>query len=255
MTVAAARTSIASLLQARAASAERLSSLLFGLNWTVAECESGSGLCYSPSGVPRNIDWPGSLAGRRIDELLPWLDSPREIEVAAAVAAANAVINRADNPLLRDARPLSFEAAPHLAVFRHFAPRLAGANVVVVGRYPGIGEHLPDFSFQCVERRPGPGDLPEAAAPAALAAADWVFVTASSIANRSLPDLLYWSRNARTVLMGPSMPWLEEWAEFGVDYLAGVAVGDADQLWQVAAEAGGTRIFQGSVQYHLRRLG
>ncbi|MFV8818366.1 Rossmann-like domain-containing protein [Haliea sp. E17] len=243
-----------SLLQDRAASSARLQRVLFGLNWSIAETEASTGLCFSPLQVARNIDWPGSLAGRPADNLLPWLGSERHIEVAAAVATVNAVLNGADNPLLRAAEPLCFEAAPHLSVFHHFAGQLDGARVVVIGRYPGIEQHLPDFDYQCVERRPGPGDLPAEAAPEVLAQADWAFITASSLANGTLADLLHWSRNARSVLMGPSLPWLADWADYGVDFIAGVEVLDRERLGQVVGEAGGTRIFNAAVRYRLLQL-
>jgi uncharacterized protein (DUF4213/DUF364 family) len=81
-----------------------------------------------------------------------------------------------------------------------------------------------------------------------------VFLTASAIANKTLPRLLELSRRAQVVLMGPSVPWLAEWADFGVDYLAGVRVRACDALWQVAAEGGGTRIFQEAVEYRVLRV-
>ncbi len=45
-----------------------------------------------------------------------------------------------------------------------------------------------------------------------------------------------------------------EWADFGVDYLAGVAVRDAERLVQIAAEGGGTRIFEDAVDYRVLSL-
>lgn len=247
--------SITALLRDRADPGAVLERVLLGVNWSVAQCGSGTGLCFSASAIPRNLSWPGSLAGRPVASLLPWLDSRIDIEVAAAVAAVNASVNTAANPLLQAATPLHFEAAQQLSVFAHFLPTLAGAQVVVIGRYPGMDRFLPSFDYLCVERQPGPGELPAQAAESALARADWVFITASSLANGSLAQLLRWSRNARTVLMGPTLPWLPDWADFGVDYLAGVEVCDSERLTTVAAEAGGTRIFTAAVRYRLLQLG
>ncbi len=252
--MAADQAALFSLLGERASGNAVLRRVLFGLNWSVVETDSSSGLCFSPVDVARNIDWPGSLAGRPLDALLPWLKSSHELELTAAVAAANAAINHADNALLQAARPLCFEAAPHLSVFRHFLPLLDGARVVIIGRYPGIDQHLPELQYQCVERRPSAGDLPAEAAESALSRADWAFITASSLANGTLADLLHWSRHARTVLMGPTMPWLADWSDFGVDFIAGVEVLDRERLAQVVGEAGGTRIFTSAVRYRLLQL-
>lgn len=233
--------------------------ILLGINWTIAQCRLNNGglstgLCFSPISIPRNLPWSGSLSGQPTRELTRWISSEDPCEMAIALGVTNAVINRPDNPLLRDAEPLHSETHPHLAVFDHFAPQLAGANVAIIGRYPQLENYRKQFEFVCIERRPGPGDLPESAATWALPRADWVFITASSIANRSLPQLLELSRNARVVLMGPSMPWLPEWVEFGVDYLAGVEVTRHDSLRCIVGEAGGTRIFGNAVNYRLLSL-
>ncbi|MNY47092.1 hypothetical protein D3C86_1823320 [compost metagenome] len=139
-------------------------------------------------------------------------------------------------------------------MFAHFRPRLAGQRVVVIGHYPGLERLWHDFPYQCLERNPQDGDLPDSAAEFLLPQADWVFVTASSLANKTLPRLLELSRQARVVLMGPSLPWLEGWRQFGVDYLAGVQVLDASAARQVVAEGGGTRLFAGPVEYALLAL-
>ncbi len=79
--------------------------------------------------------------------------------------------------------------------------------------------------------------------------AGWVFMTATTLINKTFPRLAELSRNARLVLMGPTVPWLYDLAEYGVDYLAGVRVTDADKLRQTVAEGGGTRIFDEGLCY------
>ncbi|TGD75343.1 hypothetical protein E4634_03695 [Mangrovimicrobium sediminis] len=247
------------MLQQRAASDARVARVLFGLSWTVVELDNGAcGLCFSPTGAPRDIPWAGELAGRPVSAMLDWLRSDHPCEMAAAVASVNAVLNfesfservsGASTPTR-----LLCDAAPHLAVFEHFADQLAGARVAIVGRYPGMQRFAGRFDYQCIERRPGPGDLPEDAAASVLPASDWVFVTASSIANGTAPQLLELARAARVVLMGPSLAWMPDWARFGVDYLAGVQVRDASALRQIVAEAGGTRIFRDALAYQLVRV-
>ena len=67
-------------------------------------------------------------------------------------------------------------------------------------------------------------------------------------------QLLWLSRNATVVLMGPSMPWLAEWGDFGVDYLAGVSVEDHAQLHKIIAQGGGTRVFEQAAPYRVVQL-
>ncbi len=223
-----------------------------GLNWSSVEV-AGTGLCFSPLDVPRTLSWPGTLAGRSCQELASWLFNWNTAEAVVGLATFNAVVNH-DNPLLQDALPLTGAAPGHLRVFEYFHAQVQKQNVAVIGRYPGISQVWPDIQFQCIEKRPQQDDFPDAAAEWLLPEADWVFITASSIANKTLERLLTLARGAKVVLMGPSLPWLELWGDYGVDYLAGVQILNSAALWQVVAEGGGTRLFADAVQYALLPL-
>lgn len=248
------------LLCQRASAPARVQSLLLGLNWTLAQLQPdhgpgvSTGLCFSPVDVSRVLDWPGTLTERPVAELARWINSWDPCQAAVGAAVVNALIN-AHSTALQQSLFLDNDFPSHLQVFGHFAPQLAGARVAVIGHYPGLENGFgAGVELTCLERRPRAGDLPDSAAEFVLPRVDWVFITASSIANKTLPRLLELSRGARVVLMGPSLPWLTEWADFGVNYLAGVAVADPDFLFRVAAEGGGTRIFGRGVQYRLLAL-
>lgn len=258
MKTAGAAPDLYALLCAKARDAGAVRRVLLGLNWSVAEIDGAAGLCFSPVEAPRTLPWSGTLAGRSAGELCDWVRSWNPCEAAVGAAVINAAVNAAA-PARFAALPLEENGPPHLRVFGHFAPQLRGARVAVIGHYPALREFLwreqgASIDYQCIERRPQPGDLPDTAAEQVLPGADWVFITASSIANKTLPRLLQLSRSATVVLMGPSLPWLTEWAQFGVDYLAGVAVRDRELLFRVAAEGGGTRIFDAAVEYRLLKL-
>jgi uncharacterized protein (DUF4213/DUF364 family) len=240
-------------LVARAQCETPVRRVLLGLSWSLAQVDA-AGLCFSPAQPPRTLTFPGTLAGTRASDLAPWVRSFDPCEAAVGCAVINAVVNHEGNSLLRTAQPLANAAPPHLRVFANFTEQTRDSSVVVIGKYPGLDELWGERRYTCLERQATPGTLPDAAAEYILPRADWVFVTASAIANKTLPRLLELSRAATTVLMGPSVPWLEEWADFGVDYLAGVAVRDADRCWQIVGEGGGTRIFDEAVSYRLLRL-
>ena len=228
-------------------------SVLLGLSWSSAQVGGNLGFAFSPRQVPRTLPWAGSLTGRPAGALVQWLHSWDPAEQVVALAVLNALVNEGSD-FMASATPLSGSAPGHLRVFEHFMPQLAGQQVVIIGRYPGIERQWPDFDYQCIERMPQDGDLPDVACEFVLPRADWVFITASSIANKSLPRLLELAERAKVVLMGPSLPWLAGWKDFGVDYLAGVQVCDAAAARLVVAEGGGTRLFAGPVQYALKAL-
>jgi len=231
-----------------------LQRVLLGLQWSVAESDS-VGLCFSPVDVPRTLPWPGTLVGKPVREVCDWLYSFDPAEACVALAALNSSVNTRENACAARAESLESVGGPaHLRVFSHFAKQLHGANVVVVGRYPGLERVFSDLPYTCIERRASPDTLPDPASEYVLPEADYVFVTASAIANKSLPRLLELSQEACVVLMGPSLPWLADWADFGVDYLAGIVMRDASQAFQIAAEGGGTRLFESAVEYRLLRV-
>ncbi len=143
----------------------------------------------------------------------------------------------------------------NLALFEHFLPQLADQKVVVVGRYPGLAKLGEYCRLGVLERMPDGDDFPDPACEFLLPEADWVFLTGSSLTNKTFPRLAELSRSARTVLMGPTVPWLPELADFGIDALAGIEVIDPEALRQTVAEGGGVRIFEREVGYRLAELG
>lgn len=225
---------------------ERMS---LGLTWTACKAGDGLGFAMSPGIASRVLAWPGSVAGRTTGEVAAWLESWDPFEATVGLAAANAAINSGLNPLLKEAVPIELQGAGNLAVFQHFREQLQGKRVAVVGRYPGLDEALSGVDVVVLERAPVGQDLPDPAAEFVLPHVDWVFLTSTSLINKTFHRLAELSRNAVTVLMGPSTPWLSEWADFGIDILAGVDVVDAKRAECIAMEGGGTRLFGPGVRY------
>ncbi len=229
--------------------------LCIGLTWTTCRTTQGLGFAMSPGTRSRVLQWPGTVAGQPASALADWLQSWDPFEATVGLAACNAIINGSDNALMRNAVPIDADGPGNLAVFEHFKPRLSGQRIAVVGRYPGLDEVLHDLDVTVLERQPAGSDLPDPAAEFVLPQADWVFITATSLINKTFHRLCELSHDAVTVLMGPSTPWLEQWSEFGVDFLAGVQVVNVAKAEQIAAEGGGTRLFSGGVRYAIADIG
>ncbi|HYQ73032.1 MAG TPA: DUF364 domain-containing protein [Gammaproteobacteria bacterium] len=229
--------------------------LCLGLTWTWCRAANGIGFAQSPGTVTRTLDFPGSVAGSRASGVAAWLRSWNPFAATVGLAAANAVINAAGNGLLGQVALIDGSAPANLAVFEHFRPCLERSKVVVVGRYPGLDSVLQGLDVTVLERRPGERDLPDLAADYVIPQADWVFLTATSLINKSFPRLAELAAGAVTVLMGPSAPWLAEFADFGIDYLAGVVPVDIECAATIAAEGGGTRLFGAGVRYAVADIG
>lgn len=241
------------LLLDYAGGTESVASVCLGLVWTYCETRTGVGLAMSPGTATRTLPWAGSLRGRPLAEVAAWVKEFDAFKAVVGMAALNAGIRALR--ILPEGHVL--EPVPgannNLAVFEHFLPHLAGRRIAVIGRYPGLEQYAQahDLNLQILERNPVGPDLPDSACEYVLPEAEWVFITASSIANKTFPRLAELARGAITVLMGPTTPWLPELYHFGVDYLAGVEVADIDALRATVAEGGGVRLFDGAVRYRV----
>ena len=247
------------LLIERAESAARdarVEQIVIGLTWTLCQCRAeqglGTGLAMSPMQYTRTLPWAGTLAQRPISDIIGWIKSWNPFEAAIGLAAINSVLNFSSTTVTSGATALT---TSNLAVFEYFLPRLKNRKVVVIGRYPGLERYQSALDMTVLERTSQEGDLPDTACEYLVPEADWVFLTASSLVNKTFPRLAELASDAVTVLMGPSVPWLKEWADFGIDFLAGVEVCDPDLLSATVAQGGGTRIFDQAVRYRVVDLG
>lgn len=225
----------------------RVTELNIGLVWTVCKAEQ-LGLAMSPGIPTRTLSWSGTLAGKTLAELAGWITDWEPYKATVAMAAINCSLNRYE--LLQ-----GITLPPgNLAVFEHFLPQLQGKKVVVIGRYPGIERYAEQIKLNIIERQPLQGDYPDPACEYLVPEADWVFITAGSITNKTFPRLAELAQHATTVLMGPTVPWLPQLHEFAIDYLAGIEVIDPMKLQQTVAEGGGVRIFDEAVRYRVVAL-
>lgn len=226
--------------------------LLIGVVWTLCQNGNAIGLSMSPQFATRTLSWSGDLAGKPLIDLAAWILEWEPYQASVAMAAINTCLNaRAmPNSIVLD------NSADHanLAVFDYFLPQLSGKNVVVVGRYPGIERYQDQLELKILEKQPVKGDYPDAACEFLIPKADWVFLTASSIPNKTFPRLAELATHAKTVLMGSTTPWLPQLHEFGIDYLAGVQVTDPETLYRTIAEGGGKRIFSNGLRYRIAEL-
>ncbi len=229
-----------------------------GLTWSYCEYESDKGasvgFAQSPTVATRTLAWPGSLRGSAASQYEGWLDSWDSHQSTMVQALCNAIINNDSNALMRDALTIAPIENPNLAVFEHFADRLVGKKVVIIGHYPGIETLSLGDSLVILERQPQAGDLPDSAAEYVIPEADWVFISGTTLINKTFPRLAALAENAVSVLMGPSVPWLLSLQDYAIDYLAGVRVIAPKQAKTVAREGGGVGLFKGPVEYAVANI-
>jgi len=226
--------------------------LKIGLTWTYCRSES-TGLCMTADTRSRTFPWSGSLNGKRVSQIAPWILEWDAMQSSIALSAINSIIN-ANTKKKRKSLPISPNTSSNLSVFNYFLSSIKDKNCVVVGRYPGLDKLQEQYNLKVIEFNPGLMDHPATASEFLLPEAEWVFLTGTSIANKTFPRLMELSQNATVVLMGPSVPQLDELSLFGVDFIAGVDVVNDAKLQQLVSEAAGVHIFQEAVQYSILDL-
>ncbi|MEX2617811.1 MAG: DUF364 domain-containing protein [Alphaproteobacteria bacterium] len=206
----------------------RAQRVIVGLNWTLVEGPDGAGLSHTPArgtGGCFSLPDPGGYRGRDLASLAAMVDSDNVFETAIAIAAANAFHNRYD---LTGSRKNGLDLIPN-----------GGSDTVIVGRFPGIDQRIPEA--RVIEREPGPNDYPESAAEILLPECRHLIVTASTMLDGALPRLLSLAPQAYTILLGPGTPMAATLFEHGIDALSGLIVDDIDALSQAVIEGGAVR--------------
>jgi len=223
-----------------AAGGRRIEEVIIGLGFTMVRLRDGAaGLAYTLredlEGGCEAFGGAGSLAGRELREVLPWIERDSITASCVGLAAANAVLlppsECLDRDLLRilDLRP--------------------GERVTMVGRFKPMQPAMEDrgVRLQVIER----GDPPRA-----LEGCDVAMITATTIINRTLQGLLGAITGAReVVILGPSTPYAPA-AFHGtpVTLLAGSVIRNLDHVRQAVAEGGGTRTMGKSLGRWVARI-
>lgn len=204
-----------------------------GVNWTLVDSALGTGLVHTPVKSQQGcvpIPSAGTLVGRPLGELMELTEDPNPIARAVGFAALNAYWNRRD---------VTGMAANGLDLVED-----RGHKTVVIGRFPRLDQRVPGAAV--IERNPGPNDFPEEAAATLIPEAEFLVITASTLSNGSLADLLALRRNAFTLLVGPGTPLSPALLDNGIDVLAGFRVGDPERAERAVMEGGAEKAIRPS---------
>lgn len=220
--------------------------VLVGLNWTL--CQAGaSGIAETAGGRAGPDASHAPLAGRTLAELSLWLRKWDRRQAAIGLAAVNAAINSEADMVYQEGALFRGNRALANAL-EWFLPRLGGRKVAVLGAdnpFSGQRQKLDLTHLPCSEGALHP------ATEVMLANAEWVFVTGQSVADKTLPRVLELAGDAQIVLYGPQVPWLEEWRDFGVDFLIGGQIDHHATLFTTVAEGGDIHTLPQAVSYRV----
>ena len=187
-----------------------------GLHWTVVVSRyAGMAHTYKTQNKVE-LASSGELVGDSAVALAQRLRSWEPLEASLGLAALNSLIEPVGKPG---------------NVLDHILRLAAGRTVTVIGRFPSndqVAQVARRVHF--LEMEPRGGELPPWACEEVIPESDLVVITATALINKTLPRLLELSREATTIVLGPSTPLNEVLFRHGADILAGVRVTDVDAL-------------------------
>jgi uncharacterized protein (DUF4213/DUF364 family) len=234
---------------------ERVADVRIGLGYTAVQLVDGAtgvALTFRSNGGGCTV-FQGlrPIAGRPAADLLELLLSADPIESAVGLACANALANRpdrqyADGDVLDH---LDLSPQDHVGMVGNFGP--------LVGPVRKKARRL--TIFEQIEK-PAGNLRPAAEAIRVLPECQIALITATTIINHSVEDLLQAARGCRTVaVLGASTPMLPGvFDDTAVSLISGVVVTDPEAVLRVVSEGGGMRFFKPhirKVNFPLREMG
>lgn len=212
---------------------------LVGLHWILLRSE-GVGLAMTPPDS-RTVNMAGSIRGMKVHELAQRCKSWDFMEASIAMAAINSVTNTLKSLERHFGSALS--SGPDKNVFDYLLPRIEGKKVAVIGHFPGLEQIASVSQLSILERRPHQGDFPDSACEYLLPEQDFIVLSGTTLANKTLPRLLSLGQRAYIVVVGPTTTLHPVLFEHGVSLLAGTVIDDDESVWIHAAEGGTRSIF------------
>lgn len=177
----------------------------------------------------------GFLHLKTAKELVNYALSENPLETSIGLAAINSIIEiNPDMAIPMDASLL----ATRLSI---------GKNVTVVGHFPFI-PRLKEVASQCwvLEQNPIPGEYSAENAKDIIPQSDLIAISASTLINHTLENLLEFSRkDAIVMLIGPSTPLSPLLFEFNIGVLSGILVENERQVLNAVSQGAIFRQMQG----------
>lgn len=193
---------------------------LMGECWTAVETVSAFGMAMTTPVDTASPMFGGEYTGMSLRKLAEASKSWNLTEAGFGMAAVNTYYNTPERlDQLKAYEPFDNYCTDGL--------ELHGKHIGVVGHL-----NMPGYvydqaaSVRILERSPRPGDYPDSACDWLIPQCDIVIMTASTLVNKTLPHLLELSRNACTILAGPTCPMCPALLDLGIDRIAGLVITD-----------------------------
>lgn len=216
----------------------RVTDCLAGQHWTLVRSKT-AGIAMTPREGRLSVKGAGQLRGLKVRELAEYIKSWHYNEATVGLAALNSALNTQERARELAGAPAAASAQEQASAFAVYRERVRGRKVAVIGHFPDLGVLSDVCTLSILERRPLEGDFPDPACEYILPRQDYVFITATTLVNKTLPRLLELAHQAQVILVGPSTPLTNRLFRHGISVLAGTVVTEPEKAWQFVQEGGG----------------
>lgn len=233
----------------------RVDELVCGAHNALVRSGEGYGFCvvlYQDNLLPTTTS---KLPGMNLRELASCIKSWNFIEASVGQAAINAYYNSL--PVARK-NGVCISGSQYTED-RIYDPFISYQNVIrnkkvaVIEHFPYLEQLFqPVCDLSILAREPEEGEYPYSAAEYILPHCNYVFITCSSLVDKSLPRFLKLSKSAHVVIVGPSTPLAPVLSQFGVHDLSGFVIKDGEKALRICSGQESSRIYSTGQKVSLR---
>lgn len=196
-----------------------------GRRWSYVETRDNIGLAMNMSIDSIDYSFSGTLIGKDLKKVAKLSKSWNFVESSVGLAAINAYYNTLEN-IKRNKGNFKDEDA-----FATYKDEVRNKKVSVIGHFPFLEKQLKNIcDLYIIEKRPTKGDYPDSSCEYLLPISDYVFITSSTIVNKTFPRLIELSKDSETIMVGPSTPLTPKLFKYNIDNLSGFIVEDRENF-------------------------
>ncbi len=218
--------------------------IIVGLGYTYVDTGSTyPGLAYTfrfeTDSTCSPLKEAGTIQGRKVREIIPWIYSPNILKVSIAIATFNSLLTPPPYQESDITKLEEIKEAKKIAMIGYFEP--------VVKKLKEIDKEVTIF-----EKRPLEGEnfFRDWEIPYRINSHQVAIISSTTIINKTLPVILnFISRNVTIMLLGPTTPMIPDlFKDMGIKYLAGTLISNREKVKQIIKEGAGSRVFGKNVR-------
>lgn len=204
----------------------KVSEVIVGTKWSMVRTSENVGVAMSINETTTPSILKHSFAKLALKDLAVLIKSWDFHEASIGLAAINAYYNSKEqitNNIIKQSPQTNWHISyEDEDIFDLYSETINGKKVAVIGHFPNLEQRIAvNNHLSILERNPQKGDYPDTACEYILPEQDYVFITGSAFVNKTMPRLLQLSKNAKIILVGPSVPIASLLFDYGVLELGG----------------------------------